>query len=83
MHAHVFICSASLWLLVGAFNPFAFKVIIDKYDSITIFLIILCLFSVGLFVLLCFMPREIPLAFVVKSVRWCCILLTFTCLESF
>ena len=33
--------SASLCLLVGAFNPFTFKVIIDMYDPITIFLIIL------------------------------------------
>ena len=29
--------SASLCLLVGAFNPFTFKVIIDIYASITIF----------------------------------------------
>ena len=53
------------------------------YDSITIFLIILGLFSVGLFLLLCFLPREVPLAFVVKLVWWCWILLTFACLESF
>ena len=33
--------SASLCLLVGAFNPFTFKVIIDVYVSITIFLIVL------------------------------------------
>ena len=39
MHAHVFICSASLWLLVGAFNPFTFKVIIDTSDPIIVFLI--------------------------------------------
>ena len=30
--------SASLCLLVGAFNPFTFKVIIDICDPITIFL---------------------------------------------
>ena len=40
MHAHVFICPASLCLLVCAFNPFIFKVIIDIYDPITIFLIL-------------------------------------------
>ena len=36
-----------------------------------IFLIVLGLFSVGLFLLLCFMPREVPLAFVVKLVWYC------------
>ena len=36
--------SASLCLLVGAFNPFTFKVIIDMYVPITIFLIVLGLF---------------------------------------
>ena len=56
MHIHVFIHSASLCLLVGAFNPFTFKVIIDMYDPITIFLIILSLFTVDLFLLLCFLP---------------------------
>ena len=28
-------------LLLGAFNPFSFKVIIDKYDPVAIYLIIL------------------------------------------
>ena len=59
---------ASLCLLIGAFNLFTFKVIIDMYDTITIFLNVLCLFSVGLFLLLCFLPREVPLVFVVKLV---------------
>ena len=71
IHAHVFIHPASLCLLVGAFNLFRFKVIIDIYDSITIFLNVLCLFSVDLFLLLCFLPREVPLGFVVKLVWWC------------
>ena len=30
-----------------------------------------------------FLPREVPLAFVVKLVLWCWILLPFTCLECF
>ena len=68
MHIYVFIHPASLCLLVGAFYPFTFKIIIDVCDPITIFLIVLGLFSVGLFLLLCFMPREVPLAFVVKLV---------------
>ena len=36
--------SARLCLLVGAFNPFMFKVIIDMYVPITIFLIVMGLF---------------------------------------
>ena len=36
-----FIHSASLCLLVGAFNPLTFKVIIDMYIPITILLIVL------------------------------------------
>ena len=42
--------SASLCLLVGAFNPFTFKVIIDKYDPVAIYFVVLglslCTFSV-------------------------------------
>ena len=71
IHTHVSICPANLYLLVGAFNPFTFKVIINMYDPVTIFLNVWDLFSVGLFLLLCFLPREVPLAFVVKLVWWC------------
>ena len=53
------------------------------YDPITVFLFVWGLFSVGLFLLLCFLLREVTLAFVVKLVWWCWILLTFACLESF
>ena len=63
-----FIHPVSLCHLVGAFNPFTFKIIIDMYDPVTVFLIVWGLFSVGLFLLLCFMLREVPLAFVVKLV---------------
>ena len=56
---------------------------IDMYDPITIFLIIVGLFSVDLFLLLCFLPKEIPLTFVEKLVCWCFILLAFSCLERF
>ena len=41
------------------------------------------LFSVDLFLSLYFLPREVPLAFVIKLVWWCWILLTFACLKSF
>ena len=40
IQAHVLIHRAGLCLLVGAFSPFIFKVIIDIYDPITIFLIL-------------------------------------------
>ena len=60
MPEHVFIHPDSLYLLLGAFNPLTFKVNINMHDPITIFLIILDLLSVGLFLLLCFLPREIP-----------------------
>ena len=36
IHAHVFIHPASLCLLVGVFNLFTFKIIIDMCDSIHI-----------------------------------------------
>ena len=52
---------ASLCLLVEAFNPFRFKVIIDKYDPVTSYFIVL---GSGLYTLLCFLSREYPLAFV-------------------
>ena len=52
------------------------------YDSCQYFLnyfgFILCRF----FSFLCILPREVPLAFVVKLVWWCWILLTFACLGS-
>ena len=65
---HVFIHPASLFPVIGACNPFTFKVIINMYGPITIFLIVL--FWVGLFLLLSFLLREVPLAFVVKLVEW-------------
>ena len=67
IHAHVFIHSVSLYFLVGAFNSFTFKVIINLYDPVTVFLIVLGLFSVGLFHLLCFLPGEVHLVFVANK----------------
>ena len=53
---------------VGAFNPFTFKVIIDKYDPVTIYL----LFWVWVYThFLCFLSREYPLEFVGELVWWC------------
>ena len=77
IYARVLIHPVRLCLLVGTFNSFTFKIIIKMCDSITVFLIAWSLFSVNLFLFLCFLPREVPLAFVEKLV-WCCwILLTF------
>jgi len=56
---------ASLYILV--FNPFTFKTITDLYNPVTIFLIVLGLFFINLFFLLCFLPREVPLAVVDKA----------------
>ena len=52
----------------GVFHAFTFEMIINMFDPITIFLIVLGLFSVDLFLPLCFLPREFPLAFAVKLV---------------
>ena len=60
--------SASLCLLVGAVNPFTFKVIIDKYDPIAIYFIVLSWVYTPF---LCFLSREYPLAFVGELVWWC------------
>ena len=68
MHAHIFIHPASLCPLFGAFNPYIFKVIIPMYEPVTIFLIIFGSLCVGHFLLQCFLPREIPLVFVLKLV---------------
>ena len=56
-------------LNVGAFNPFTFKVIIDKYDPVAIYFIVLRL---GLYTpFLCFLSREYPLTFIGELVWWC------------
>ena len=54
---------ASLCLLVGTFNPFTFEVITGMYDPITILFIVLGLFFIDLYLLLCFLSREVPLPF--------------------
>ena len=84
IQAHVFIFSASLCPLVGAFNPFTFKLIIDLNDTTTFlngFGFIFC--SQIIYSLLLFLPRETLLAFMVRLVWWCWILLTSACLERF
>ena len=46
-YMHMFSSAQPVCLLISEFNLFAFKVIIDMCDPITIFLIVLGLFSVG------------------------------------
>ena len=65
--------SAILCLLIGAFNPFMFKVIIDSSLFIADFLIPVFL-SLSLF--LPFL-KGVPVASLAELVWWVCILLTF------
>ena len=81
---HTWTCSHSLsqsMILIGTL--FTVKVIINTYDSVSNFFIVLGLFCVGLFLLLCFQPREVTLVFVLKLFFWCWVLLTLACLKSF
>ena len=71
--------SASPCVLVGAFNPFPFKVIIDIYLPIAIFLVV-CSWFCRSFSFSC---TSCTLTFVVKLVWWYWILLTFAFLKSF
>ena len=59
--------SANLCLLIGEFNPFTFKVIIDIYVPSVIFLIVWG-WSHRSFLLLHFLTIYVPLTFVVKLV---------------
>ena len=64
--------SPSLCLFVGPLNPFTFKVIVDLYVPVAIFLVVLSLFFryFKFFFWLCFLPREVPLVLVVNLVLW-------------
>ena len=61
---------------------FTYKVIIDIYVPIAIFLIVQSLIF-WIFFLLYFLTIYVPLTFVVKLVWWYWILLSFACLKSF
>ena len=65
-YMHMFSSTQPVYAMLDAFNPFPFKVIVNMCDPITIFLFVLCLFFVSLFLLLCFLPREVPSEFVVE-----------------
>jgi len=68
-YMHMFFTQPSMSF--GAFNPFTFKIIIHMHDPITIFSIVLGLFFADFSLLLCFPPREVPLALFVKLVLLC------------
>ena len=65
-------------ILTGAFNPFTFKVIIDRKLFIAIFFIPL---FVSLSLFLPFL-KAVPLASLAELVSWKCILLDFFCLGN-
>ena len=75
--------SASLCLLVEAFNSFIFKVINGYMCFYCHFLNCLRFDFVDAFLLLYFLTIKVPLTFVVKLVCWYWILLTFACLKNF
>ena len=77
--AFVFERSVSLYFLVGAFNLFTFKVIIDAYVPIGIFLIVLGLFCRS-FLSLVFIGYVSPFSIcwkadlvVLNSLNFCCL----------
>ena len=63
--------------MTGAFNPFTFKVIIDRYLFISVFLYLSSPLSL-------FLPflKAVPLASLAELVWWKCILLDFFCLGN-
>ena len=68
------LCDPMDWSLSGSSVHGIFQARVLEWgaiDSITIVLIVLGLLFVGLFLLLCLQPREVPLAFVVKLVWQC------------
>jgi len=73
---------ASLCLLVWAFNPFIFKVIIDISDPIAIYLLFWVCFCRPFFILY-FLSEEVPSAFFVKLVWWYWILLILLTCKAF
>ena len=65
-YMHIFSSTQPVYAMLGAFNPFPFKVIVNMCDPVTVLLFVLGLFFVSLFLLLCFLPREVPSEFVLK-----------------
>ena len=75
---HVFLSiQPTLGLLIGAFNPFTFKVIIDSTDS----LFLLCTSVPLSLTLFPHLLKSVPLACLAELVWWRCIL-AFFCLGN-
>ena len=71
---------STLSLLIGPFNPFTFKVIIDRYLFMAIFSLCTCVpLSLPLFLLLI---KAAPLASLIMPTWWRCTLSAFFCLEN-
>ena len=68
VYMHMFSSTQPVYVFCLVYLIHTFKVIISIYDTIAISLIVWGLFHVDLFLLVCFLPREVPLAFVVKLV---------------
>ena len=73
--------SALLCLLIGAFSPFTFKVIIDRYLFIANFLYLCSSLSLSLSLFLPFL-KAVPLPSLAELVWWRYILLDFFCLGN-
>ena len=67
---HMFHPPSQPMSFVSTFNPFIFKIIIDMYELITILLIFLCLFCVGLLLVLCFLKEATYIKRESQSVRF-------------
>ena len=65
-YMHIFSSTQPVYAMLGACDPFPFKVVVNMCDPITVFLFVWGLFFVSLFLLLYFLPREVPSEFVLK-----------------
>ena len=78
-----FVSIQPVCLLIGTFNPFTLKLIIDIYVPIFIFLIVWGWFCRSFFFSCISWLYKVPLAFVLKLVWWYWILLTFASRKTF
>ena len=76
----ILIHSATLCLLIGAFKPFIFNVIIDRYLFIAFFPF--CTYFLLSLTLFLHLLKAVSLAYLTMLVWWTCILLAFVCLGN-
>ena len=74
--------SISLCLLIGTFNPFTFKVVIDMYVPIALFSIVFSLF-LSVFFLPFFCSLHCVLMSIFSGVLWCFFLCVCVCVSYF